>query len=154
MFMLYNQCRTDVREHMIAILKGWIVMKIQQSLYDVNEREQRKYARVLRLRRERRRKCLTMAVVAFAAFCMVLICTISYSSINSNANDGFKYYTSITAESGESLWDIADDYMDGHYDSKENYIAEVRSINHLGEDETIIAGRTLIVPYYSSEYVQ
>lgn len=129
-------------------------MRIQRDICDMSEREFRKCARVLRLRRERRRKCLTLAVAVFAAFCMILICTISYNSISSNANDGFKYYTSIIVEAGESLWDIADDYMDGHYNSRDNYIAEVCSINHLDEKGTIIAGQTLIVPYYSSEYVR
>lgn len=129
-------------------------MRIQQDICNISEREFRKYARVLRLRKERRRKCLTLAVAVFAAFCMVLVCTISYNSISSNANNGFKYYTSIIVEAGESLWDIADGYMDGHYDSRDSYIAEVRSINHLDENGTIIAGQTLIVPYYSPEYVQ
>ena len=139
---------------MIAKLKGWIVMRTQQSIYDKNERELRKYARALRLRRERRRKCLTLAVAAFAAFCMVMVCTVSYNSISLNASDGFKYYTSIIAEAGENLWDIAEVYMDEHYDSKEDYIAEVCSINHLDENGTVIAGQTLIVPYFSSEYMR
>ena len=139
---------------MIASLKGWDEVRKQQYIYDMSERELRKYMRALRLRRERRRKCLTLAVAAFAAFCMVLVCTISYNSISSNANDGFKYYTSVIVEAGESLWDIADDYMDGHYDSKNSYIAEVRNINHLDENGTVMAGQTLIVPYYSSEYVR
>ena len=139
---------------MIAIMKGRIIMNVQRNIHEMSERELRKYVRVLRLRRERRKKCLTLAAAAFAAFCMVLVCTVSYNSINSSANDGFKYYTSVTVEAGESLWDIADSYMDGHYDSRDNYIAEVCSINHLDENGTVMAGQTLIVPYYSSEYVQ
>ena len=129
-------------------------MRIQRDIYEMSEREQRKFSRIVRLRRERRRKCLTLAVALFAAFCMILVCAISYNSISSNANDGFKYYTSVIVEAGESLWDIAGDYIDGHYDSRDSYIAEVRSINHLDENGTIIAGQTLIVPYYSSEYVR
>ena len=129
-------------------------MRIQQDIYNMSEREQRKFSRILRLRRERRRKCLTLAVAVFATFCMILVCAVSYNSISSNANDGFKYYTSVIVEAGESLWDIADEYIDEHYDSRNSYIAEVRSINHLDENGTVIAGQTLIVPYYSSEYVQ
>ena len=128
-------------------------MRIQRDIYTMSERELRKYSRVLRLRRERRRKCLTLAVAVFATFCMILVCAVSYNSISSNANDGFKYYTSVIVEAGESLWDIAGDYIDGHYDSRDSYIAEVRSINHLDENGTVMAGQTLIVPYYSSEYV-
>ena len=154
MFLLYNHDRTNVLERIIAELKGWIVMRIQQDIYDMSEKELRRYARVLRLRRERRRKCLTWAIAAFAAFCMILVCTISYNSISCNANDGFKYYTSIIVEAGESLWNIADDYMDEHYDNRGSYIAEICHINHLDENGTVTAGQTLIVPYYSSEYVR
>ena len=118
----------------------------------MDERELRRFVRVLRLRRERRKKCMMYTVAVFAAICMILICAVSYSSINSSASDGFKYYTSVTVQAGESLWDIAADHMDGHYDSRDSYIAEVRSINHLDEVGTIIAGQTLIIPYYSSEY--
>ena len=129
-------------------------MRIQRDIYNMSEREQRKLIRVLRLRRERKRKCIVLSVAAFATFCMILVCAISYNSISSNANDGFKYYTSVIVEAGESLWDIAGDHIDGHYDSRDSYIAEIRSINHLDENGTVIAGQILIVPYYSSEYVQ
>lgn len=129
-------------------------MRDQWNICDMDEREARRYKRVLRLRRERRRKCLTMTIAAFAAFCMILICAASYGSISTSANDGFKYYTSVTVEAGESLWDISSTYMDEHYDSRDSYIAEVCSINHLDESGSIRAGQTLIVPYYSSEYIR
>ena len=34
------------------------------------------------------------------------------------------------------------------------YIAEVQSINHLAEEDSIRAGQTLIVPYYSYDFVK
>lgn len=127
----------------------------QRSLYEMDEREAKKYARVLRLQRERRRKCLASLLAVFAATGMILICSVSYSAINSSASDGFKYYTSVTVEAGESLWDLAGEYVDGvHYDSRESYIAEVCSINHLTDVNSITVGQMLILPYYSSEYVR
>lgn len=130
-------------------------MRIQRDIYEMNERDAKRYARVMRLQRERRRKCLTALVAVFAAVGMILICSVSYSAINSSANDGFKYYTSVTVEAGESLWDLAGEYMDGvHYDSRESYIAEVCSINHLADENAITAGQMLILPYYSPEYVR
>ena len=130
-------------------------MMSQRSLYEMDEREAKKYARVLRLQRERRRKCLASLLAVFAATGMILICSVSYSAINSSASDGFKYYTSVTVEAGESLWDLAGEYVDGvHYDSRESYIAEVCSINHLTDVNSITVGQMLILPYYSSEYVR
>lgn len=130
-------------------------MGTENRRYDWGGREQKRYERIRRLRRERRRKCLTVSLTAFATFCLVMICAVSYRTIHSNAGDGFKYYTSVVVEPGDSVWEIADQYMDDvHYDSKESYIFEVRSINHLDEACSVTSGQMLIVPYYSAEYVQ
>jgi len=92
--------------------------------------------------------------------CLIAVFAVSYCSIKSSASMGrdqlqFKYYTSITIQYGETLWDIADDYIDyNQYKDKSVYIAEVQSINHLDNDTQIRAGQSLIVPYYSSEFVK
>ena len=71
----------------------------------------------------------------------------------SSENEAFKYkyYTSITIESGETLWDIAGEFISDDFTSVQDYIKEVKHINHITEDE-IYAGEELIVPYYSAEY--
>lgn len=130
-------------------------MREQRNLYEMNERELRRYARAMRLRRERARKCLTAMIAVCATVCMILICSVSYKALSSNANDGFKYYTGVTVEVGESLWDLAEEYMDStHYSNCESYIDEVCSINHLADENAITAGQLLILPYYSQEYVR
>ena len=128
-------------------------MQNRKDFRAMDDRELRSYRRALRLRRARRQKIMTASVAVFAAICMVLICSLSYRAIKSNASSGFKYYTSITVEAGDNLWDIADEYIDyGFYKNKNSYISEVKHINHLEED-AITAGQTLVVPYYSSEFV-
>lgn len=130
------------------------IMKVQKSIQEMTDRELKSYRRALRLKRERQRKCMTFGLTLSAVFCMVIICTISYGSIKTQANNGFKYYTSVTVESGDTLWDIADQYIDHeHYEDKNAYIAEIERINHLDADEMLLTGRRLIVPYYSAEYV-
>ncbi len=127
----------------------------QISIYEMNDLELKRYRRVLKLRRERRRKMFISAMTVLATVCMILVIAISNDSLKSNANSGFKYYTDVTVEAGETLWDLADEYIDyEHYKDKNDYIAEVKSINHLSEDAIIIAGQVLIVPYYSGEYVE
>ena len=107
------------------------------------------------IRRKRIEKCEILGLASAAVICMLLICTVSYSSIKVQANTGFKYYTSVTVESGDTLWSIADRYIDyGHYTDKAIYIAEIESINHLDANEILLAGKVLIVPYYSAEYVR
>lgn len=130
-------------------------MRVQKSIYDMNDRELRAYKRKLRRQREIRRRCL-MAVMTF---CLILVCAVSYHAIQTTASTGeddlnFKYYTKITVEKGETLWDIAEEYIDyNEYDNKMDYIAEVQSINHLKNKDAIRAGQHLIVPYYSNEFI-
>ncbi len=129
-------------------------MREQKSVYEMNDRELRSYKRMLRLRRERMNKA-GLLILLFATVCMILAGALSYRSIRTNASSGFKYYTSVTVEGGETLWDIVEGYIDySHYKNRNSYIEEVRSINHLDEDCSIMAGQMLILPYYSSEYVK
>lgn len=122
---------------------------------ELTNREWRHDRRVQNLKREHRQKFPAIGLALAVIICLFLICIISYSSIKVQANTGFKYYTSITVENGETLWSIADRYIDyDHYKDKNAYIAEIENINHLDNGETILAGRLLIVPYYSMEYVQ
>lgn len=62
----------------------------------------------------------------------------------------YKYYTSIAIEPGDTLWGIASEYMTSEYDGVDEYIREVRKLNHLS-DNGICAGQYLMVPYYSDK---
>lgn len=72
------------------------------------------------------------------------------ADINISEEASYKYYTSITVEKGDTLWSIASKYMSSEYDQIEDYITEVRSLNHL-YDNGISAGECLTIPYYSPE---
>lgn len=56
-------------------------------------------------------------------------------------------YKSIMIEPGDTLWGIASDFKDAHYDSTQEYIDELMRINGLSSDR-IHAGRFLTVSYY------
>lgn len=131
-------------------------MREMKSVYRMTDRELRAYKRLLRRRKQLQRRIFTM----IATLCMIIFCTVSYHGIRSLASNGtdelkFKYYTQVTVAYGETLWELADSYMDEEeYKDKNAYIAEVRSINHLSEEDGIRSGQTLIVPYYSYEFVK
>lgn len=57
-----------------------------------------------------------------------------------------KYYTSIRLEDGDTLWKIAETYMDSD-ESVIDYVRELRQINSLSDDH-IDAGHYLTVRYY------
>ena len=131
-------------------------MRVQKSVYRMTDRELRQYKRQLRRRQQIRRRILTM----IATVCVIVFCAVSYQGIRSLASSGedpvkFKYYTKVTIAYGETLWELSDHYIDyEEYKNKREYIEEVRSINHLVEEDNIRAGQTLIVPYYSYEFVK
>ena len=131
-------------------------MRVQKSVYRMTDRELRLYKRQLRKKQQIRRRIFTM----IATICMIVFCAVSYHGIRSLASSGddqlkFKYYTQVTVAYGETLWDLSDDYIDyEEYKDKTEYIEEVQSINHLVEEDTIRAGQTLIVPYYSYDFVK
>ena len=63
-----------------------------------------------------------------------------------------KYYTTIQVQSGDTLWDIADDYMSAEYENKTDFINEVKEMNHI-TGSMIRAGEILLIPYYSESPV-
>lgn len=131
-------------------------MRTHMNINEMTDREYRSYKRRMRIRRERRHKAMMVVIT----FCLILFGTISYQSITSSAKSGeqdimFKYYTNITVTQGETLWDIANEYIDyEQYKDIDSYIDEVRSINHIDENSVIRIGQNLIVPYFSNVFVK
>lgn len=120
-----------------------------------NERSERRIKNNKIRRQKEMRKNFLMLVMTV---CLVITFSISMNGFLSNAKDdsietSYKYYKSITIENGDTLWSIAEEYMDAeHYDSVNDYIEEVRQMNTLVNDN-ITYGQSLIVPYYSNEFV-
>jgi len=99
-----------------------------------------------------------IAVVLVFTICLISVLTITFGSFLSKAKAKdtdpayYKYYTNIEIQPGDTLWALAEHYIDENYESREAYIAEVKEINSLNENGDIISGQYLIMPYYSTEY--
>lgn len=92
-------------------------------------------------------------IQAFFLFLMIFvfgICITGFAKVETNPTTHEKYFTSITIGEGDSLWTIAQANRTEEYDSIEEYIDEVKSINHL-EDDVITAGRHIVIPHYTSD---
>ena len=70
------------------------------------------------------------------------------NSVNTDPSDN-KCFKSVVLEYGDTLWGIAAEYKGDYYECSQDYIDEVRSINHLTTDK-IYAGQYLTVPYYET----
>ncbi len=120
------------------------------------ERETYRKSRRDRAIRQQRRERRRMIVLLVATLVLIFAVGVGFGTLLTRAQepaaqDEYKYYTSIEIEKGDTLWSIADTYMDAaHYASRSDYISEVMSLNHMG-DSSIVSGQNLIVPYYSSE---
>lgn len=132
-----------------------MVFKMSRVAVYRSERELRSYRKKLKREKQIRRNL----ILGIAGAIMLMLFAVSFYSITSLAQEeqlevSYKYFTSIQIERGDSLWSIAEEYGDEvHYESYEEYITEVKSINHLKDDE-IVAGQYLIIPYYSYEFVK
>ena len=105
-------------------------------------------------RRQREMEQKRMAVLFCSIVAVVMICSILFGTINTQAAPAevtTKYYTSIQIESGDTLWSIASEYMTDEYIDINDYIEEICTINHISKDE-IHMGKYIVVPYYSSDY--
>lgn len=69
-----------------------------------------------------------------------------HTALASDAYSTSTCYTSVRIAPGDTLWSIADEYMDTGWSDRESYIEEIRAINHLTDDD-IQAGAYIVVPY-------
>ena len=58
-----------------------------------------------------------------------------------------KYYKTICIEAGDTLWDIAGEYMTDSNMTRQEYVDAICTLNDIEADE-IVAGDQLIVMYY------
>lgn len=92
------------------------------------------------------KKILIIAAIIFVS--LIYISVSHKESPSSNASRASqKYFTCITVEEGDTLWDIAEEYKTEEYSSTQEYVDELLSINNLNT-ATIVTGTNLLVPYY------
>lgn len=114
--------------------------------------------RIKNNRIRRQRQLRRHMILAIATICLVCILAVTAGSFLSKAKSGeeetyYKYYKSIQIEEGDTLWGLAKENMSGQYKNISSYIKEVMAMNAMTQ-ETLIAGEYIVIPYYSSEFVQ
>ena len=88
---------------------------------------------------------VTIFVLGFSTFYNTRYVDAHSNSYNNSGKT--KYYKTIEIDSGDTLWNIAEKYMDNHYDSVYTYIEELKEINGLSSDD-IQDGQFLMISYY------
>lgn len=134
------------------------VINMHNSMSRMRIEDVRSERRICKNRLRRQREMRKNFLIFIMTICLIVTCSVSLNGFRSNAKDdstevSYKYYKSITVANNDTLWSIAERYMDGeHYDSINDYIREVKSMNDL-TDDVIHYGEYLIIPYYGSDFV-
>lgn len=107
----------------------------------------------------RKTVCMIEKRILFVTITLIFILLAAWgiSSLEDSSSakasvESYKYYTSIQVKQGDSLWSIAGNYISADYTDMNDYIDEIKDLNHLSSD-AIHAGEYLLVPYYSSQYL-
>lgn len=88
---------------------------------------------------------ITMIVCAMSFLFISMRGTQSHVDAHSSVET---YYKSIQINEGDSLWQIAEEYGDSEIVDRDEYMKEIKSINHLSDNDAIHSGQYLTVPYY------
>lgn len=92
---------------------------------------------------------------------LVLILALTLCSLTSHADEAgtqeYKYYTSVLVTDLDELQVLVERYADcSHYRGIDDYLREVREINHLPLEDSdslgVAPGNYVILPYYAAEY--
>jgi len=109
--------------------------------------------RVSKMRRNSFKKNLirvcAIVLIFTAAVAAVIIMSCNAVRTHASVSGANKYYRSVTIMPGDTLWSIAEEYMDPmQYTDARDYIKELRQINSLDSD-SIKSGCHIIVTCYS-----
>lgn len=109
----------------------------------------RQSIRAIRRKRAAKRQLITALILFFTVLASVLIisnCLRANQVKASSAKAENIYYKTVEVEEGDTLWNLADRYMGEKSFSRQEYIEQVKELNHLIGD-TIESGAYLMVPY-------
>lgn len=83
-----------------------------------------------------------------ASFVIILLCCTLFGAFlalaKGDGQNADKYYKSIQIQSGDTLWNIAEEHKTAEYDSVSEYISDLKQINNLSSDQ-IQSGQHLII---------
>lgn len=154
MFEIYN--KYTVKEQMFAniCLKVWeefTMMKEYKGKTTVT-RSTRRNVHPGKCR-TRKTKCRHLPFASMFLICLATVAILRFTSVDANADvqERYKYYTNVYVDRDTTLWGVSQKYISDEYTNIRAYMEEVKSINHLPDDQ-LIYGTTICVPYYSDEY--
>ena len=94
-----------------------------------------------------RKIALSMVLLVSVIMAFVLFTTRADAE---NSREVYTYYTSYEIQPGDTLWTIADQFMGPDFTDKDDFINNIKKINHISGD-AITSGKYLVIQYSSYE---
>lgn len=104
-------------------------------------------------KQQRFRSILSIAALIIGILFVFAFFGLDTKARSSSDEQEYKYFMNYELESGDTLWSVASENYDTHYDSLEDYMDEICIINSISYETNLIAGTSLIIPYYSCEFL-
>lgn len=163
MFAYYRKDKAKAGENMYAESMSYTqrttrIHRYTDAAGHIRDQDLRRERRILNNRIRRQQELKKSFLLLCMTMCLIIAFSFTLSVFRSDAKGdpevSYKYYRSIAVSSEDTLWSIAQEYMEpGYYDSVDDYIREVKSINSLSND-SIRYGDYLVIPYYDSSLVR
>ena len=134
-------------------------MRVAASLYNNPRYNSESEIRIRKnkIRRQRivRRQFILLGLsIALVIFLFAFIGTTVMSSAQSDEYEpSFNYYKTVTVHNNETLWSIANsNFSSDNYDNLSEYMGEICMINAISNPDSLNAGESIVIPYYSAEF--
>lgn len=88
-----------------------------------------------------------ISIVMLLVVAIGCLIPVSASDLSESKEPLTQYYTSISIETNDTLWDIAQEYNNG-YENDQQYIYSIMQLNNMKSD-TIYSGQYIVVYYFS-----
>lgn len=126
-------------------------------MYAAESMERMEYRRIRRAAVRKQQKARRRMLIIFCLTIIVMFgIGVGFGTLLTRAEEpthepAYKYYANIEIQRGDTLWSIADEYMDSvHYIDRKEYLDELMTLNHMSDDH-LISGQKILVPYYSAD---
>ncbi|MDD6282806.1 MAG: LysM peptidoglycan-binding domain-containing protein [Oribacterium sp.] len=118
----------------------------RENYYRIRKRRQA----AARRKKARRREVVLALSAAAIVLILIMIRTSTVSATPSADEPKEKYYTSITIQKNDTLWDIAGRYYNASVENRSDYIRNIKKVNNLSGSK-IKTGNNLVVYYWVPE---
>ena len=121
----------------------------RMRISDMTDKEYRSYKNRRRVAAKARINMVRLVAAVMFALVIVIGCRFAAAKVGAtNKIEAYKFYKTVTMKYDQTLSDVADEYFDEHYDNVEEFLDEIKSINHVNENSAMAGGKLLYIPYY------